>query len=170
VVDAVHDAGHGRVPCIGNGDIRTPFDAGRMVERTTCDGVMIGRAAVGAPWLLRDTAAYMATGELPEPPTLRDRLELLRTHFGHLLDLRGERVAVSVIRQRLARYSPHLGPSKPLHVSMNAARDAGEVEAAIDGLIEASGPAADEVPVTWRDRAAIFAHEAAARRREPAKA
>ncbi len=168
VVDAVHAAGDGRVPCIGNGDVRTPFDARRMMGRTGCDGVMIGRAAVGAPWLPRDTAALLATGDLPEPPTLRDRLELLRTHFRHVLQHRGERVAVSVIRQRLARYSPHLGPSKPLHVEMNAARSADQIDAAINAFIEQSGPAADEVPVTWQDRAEIFAHEAAARAHEPA--
>ncbi|MHC4996383.1 MAG: tRNA dihydrouridine synthase [Planctomycetota bacterium] len=74
VVDAVHEAGGGEVPCIGNGDVKTPFDARAMIEATGCDGVMIARAALGAPWIFRDTHALLSTGAISEELTLRQRL------------------------------------------------------------------------------------------------
>ena len=60
---------HPRVPVIGNGDIKTPHDARQMLDATGCQGVMIGRGALGQPWIFRDTAHYLATGTLLEPLT-----------------------------------------------------------------------------------------------------
>src|SRR5688500_5495171 len=67
-----------RIPVIGNGDVRTPQDAARMVAATRCAGVMIGRGALSAPWLFRDTWSYLTTGEIPAPPTLEEKCQLMR--------------------------------------------------------------------------------------------
>ena len=56
------------IPVIGNGDVKTPHDAKRMIEHTGCAGVMIGRGALSHPWLFRDTWSYLTTGVVPEPP------------------------------------------------------------------------------------------------------
>ena len=74
-----------RIPVIGNGDIRTPQDAVRMIEETGCDAVMIGRAASSNPWIFRQIADYVATGRYDEP-TETDRYRLLSGYFRSLMD------------------------------------------------------------------------------------
>ena len=74
-----------RIPVIGNGDIRTPQDAVRMVQETGCDAVMIGRAAASNPWIFRQIADYLATGCYDEP-TEADRHRLLSGYFRSLMD------------------------------------------------------------------------------------
>jgi len=73
-----------RIPVIGNGDVRVPQDAVRMIEETTCDAVMIGRAASSNPWIFRQIADYLATGTYSEPSEL-DRYNLLSSYFRSLI-------------------------------------------------------------------------------------
>jgi tRNA-dihydrouridine synthase B len=73
-----------RIPVIGNGDIRVPQDAVRMIEETACDAVMIGRAASSNPWIFRQIADYIATGRYTEPSEL-DRYNLLAGYFRSLI-------------------------------------------------------------------------------------
>lgn len=155
VTVAVREAGAGRVPCIGNGDIHTPFDAAHMIEHTGCDGVMIGRAALGAPWICRDTHTLLEAGCLGDELTLRQRLECVKLHFAHMLHYRGAHRAVMRMRQCISAYSRHLGPSRALQ---SAVRGLTEMEAdrfdtVVDEFIDASGAAADRVPITWAERA-----------------
>jgi tRNA-dihydrouridine synthase B len=101
---------HPQVAVIGNGDVTSPQLAKRMFEVTGCDAVMIGRGALGQPWIFRDTATYLATGELPPPLSRVERATLVLQHFDHLLRLRGERVALNTMRSRMSWYSQHLQP------------------------------------------------------------
>jgi len=101
---------HPDVPVIGNGDVREPADVKHMMDVTGCQGVMIGRGALGQPWIFRDAAHYLATGQLPSPYPMADRINCVVAHFENLLAYRGERVALNTIRQRVSRYSPYLQP------------------------------------------------------------
>lgn len=74
-----------QIPVIGNGDVRTPQDAVRMIEETGCDAVMIGRAASSNPWIFRQIADYLATGRYDEP-TDADRYQLLSGYFRSLIE------------------------------------------------------------------------------------
>jgi len=69
-----------RVPLIGNGDVKTPEDAKKMLESTGCDGVMVGRAAIGDPWALARIRAGMMGDPIPEAPSLEERIETARDH------------------------------------------------------------------------------------------
>ncbi|MBI1371689.1 MAG: tRNA dihydrouridine synthase DusB [Phycisphaera sp.] len=155
VVDAVHDAGGGRVPCIGNGDIRTPYDAQRMLDETGCDGVMIARAALGAPWIFRDTHTLLTTGRLDEADqlTLRQRLACVRMHFRLLLECREDRYTMNRLKQKISGYGVHLGPCKPLKRAVAAMTDPRQFDEAVDRFLDESGDAANRVPVTWVTRA-----------------
>ena len=101
---------HGDVPVIGNGDVQTPQDAKHMIDATGCAGVMIGRGALGQPWIFRDTAHYLSTGRLPPTISQSERTRIMLEHFETVVRLRGEHVALNMIRQRIRWYSPYLQP------------------------------------------------------------
>ncbi|MBO8165507.1 MAG: tRNA dihydrouridine synthase DusB [Brevibacillus sp.] len=93
-----------KIPVIGNGDVATPEDARRMLDTTGCDGVMIGRAALGNPWMLYRTIQYLTTGELPPEPTPREKVEICLLHADRLIKLKGPRVGVLEMRKHAAWY------------------------------------------------------------------
>ncbi len=93
-----------RCPVVGNGDIRSPGDALRMLQETGCNGVMIGRAAIGNPWIVRDTVHYLRTGDMLPPPTLEERIEAAVTHVTDLARTLGESRAVRHLRGQLPQY------------------------------------------------------------------
>ncbi len=139
-----------RIPVIGNGDVRTPQDAARMIAVTKCAGVMIGRGALSMPWIFRDTWAYLTTGEVPEPPTLEQRCQLMRDHFHHMKKFRGERPAVFEFRKRISWYAKQLNPCTRLREEMRVIDSTSDFEAAIDRFLEwrASRAAQTEVLAT----------------------
>lgn len=92
------------IPVIGNGDVFTPEDAKRMLEHTGCDGVMIGRGALGNPWMLYRTVHYLTTGELLPEPSPREKIRIAVLHLDRLVALKGEAVAVKEMRKHMAWY------------------------------------------------------------------
>lgn len=93
-----------KIPVIGNGDVFTPEDARRMLDTTGCDGVMIGRAALGNPWMLYRTVHYLETGELLPEPSPMEKMRIAILHMDRLVALRGERIAVREMRKHAAWY------------------------------------------------------------------
>lgn len=92
------------IPVIGNGDIFTPEDAKRMLDETGCDGVMIGRAALGNPWMLYRTIEYLTNGILLPEPSAEEKIRIAILHMDRLVDLKGEKVAVKEMRKHMAWY------------------------------------------------------------------
>ncbi|KIY22935.1 MULTISPECIES: tRNA dihydrouridine synthase DusB [Mesobacillus] len=92
------------IPVIGNGDIQTPQDAKRMLEETGADGVMIGRAALGNPWMIYRTVKYLETGELIGEPTAREKIDVSILHLDRLIALKNEHIAVREMRKHAAWY------------------------------------------------------------------
>ena len=92
------------VPFIANGDVETPQDAKRMLDHTGADGVMIGRAALGNPWMMYRTVKYLETGELMPEPSIREKMDVCLLHFERLMALKGEKVAVREMRKHASWY------------------------------------------------------------------
>ncbi|ETT74922.1 tRNA dihydrouridine synthase DusB [Paenibacillus sp. FSL R7-277] len=92
------------IPVIGNGDVNTPEDARAMLDQTGCDGVMIGRGALGNPWMLYRTIQYLDTGVLMPEPGAEEKIKVAILHMDRLIALKGEAVAVREMRKHLAWY------------------------------------------------------------------
>ncbi|MCC3380876.1 tRNA dihydrouridine synthase DusB [Paenibacillus farraposensis] len=92
------------IPVIGNGDVASPEDARRMLDLTNCDGVMIGRGALGNPWMLYRTIEYLETGKLLPDPSPEEKIRIATLHMDRLVALKGEAVAVREMRKHLAWY------------------------------------------------------------------
>ena len=74
------------IPVIGNGDIKSPEDAKKMLEYTKCDAIMIGRAALGNPWIIENTVSYLETGIIKKEPTKEDKKNMIKKHLEYLLN------------------------------------------------------------------------------------
>lgn len=92
------------IPLIGNGDVQTPQDAKRMLEETGVDGVMIGRAALGNPWMIYRTVKYLETGQLMDEPSVREKIDVCILHLDRLIALKSEYIAVREMRKHAAWY------------------------------------------------------------------
>ena len=92
------------IPVIGNGDIKTVYDAKRMLDETGCDAVMIGRAALGNPWLIRDIVKYLNEGIEPEPVSKDEKIEMCIKHMNYLLEFKPEKTAILEMRSHIAWY------------------------------------------------------------------
>ena len=90
-----------RIPVIANGDVRTPEEARRVLETTGADGLMIGRAAQGRPWLFRDIARYLETGEKAPPASLAEIRAVLLEHLEGLYQLYGDEQGARVARKHI---------------------------------------------------------------------
>jgi len=104
----VVEAMNGRVPVIGNGDVREPADAARMIAATGCDGVMIGRGALSTPWIFRDSWRRLQTGETPDPPTQAEQVATIRRYFDLMRRFRDDRFAMFQINRRVSWFAKRL--------------------------------------------------------------
>ncbi len=96
-----------RIPVIGSGDVRRPEDAARMFRETGCDGVMVGRGALGNPWLIRNILHHQS-GRDTGAPSLADRMEIIRRHLALAVDYYGEKVGTRDFRKHLLWYTKGL--------------------------------------------------------------
>ena len=94
-----------RIPVIANGDIDSPQKARAVLDATGCDAVMIGRAAQGRPWIFREVAHFLATGETLPPPTLAEVRDILLGHLEHLHAFYGEQQGLRIARKHLGWYA-----------------------------------------------------------------
>ena len=115
------------IPVIGNGDIKTCYDAKRMLEETGCDAVMIGRGCLGNPWLIRDCANYLEHGIKPIPVTLEERFLMIEKHMNYLLQIKPEKVAILELRTHAAWYLKYVPHSNQLKQALFGAKTKEEV-------------------------------------------
>jgi nifR3 family TIM-barrel protein len=121
-----------KIPVIGNGDIVTPEDACRMVEQTGCDAVMIGRTASSNPWIFRQIAQYVATGQYDIPPE-RARYELMRYYYTLLKD-NGEPDAVGKMKQFATYFTHGVRNGSKLRVEIYHKKEPAEILDCVDAF------------------------------------
>ena len=102
------------IPVIGNGDIFTPEDAKAMKEYTGCDGLMVGRAARGNPWIFKQINEYLNTGKLIDKPTSGEVKEMILKHANLIVEYKGEYTGVHEMRKHIAWYTGGLPHSAEL--------------------------------------------------------
>ena len=93
-----------KIPIFGNGDINSPEKAKLYKERYNVDGIMIGRASIGYPWIFNEIKHFFATGEHLPQPTMQDRIEAARNHLTWSMDWKGERVGIVEMRRHYTNY------------------------------------------------------------------
>ncbi len=116
------------IPVIGNGDIVRPEDAQAMLEQTGCHGVMIGRAALGRPWLFQQIVDLLSTGSYKPDPTLEERLSIALEHLRLAVGLKGEAQAVREMRKTLAGYVKGLPQAARVRDAINQTNSLVELE------------------------------------------
>lgn len=124
------------IPLMGNGDVRTPQDAQRMLDEVGCEGVMIGRAALGNPWMIYQTKHYLETGELLTEPTAREKIETAKLHLQRLVTLKGEMIASREFRQHAAYYLKGIPRAAKAKVAVNKAETQAQMIEILDELVE----------------------------------
>ncbi len=115
------------IPVIGNGDVKTPEDAKRMIDETGVTAVMMGRAALGNPWILHRTEHYLRTGELLAEPTVAEKMEIAKLHLARLVDLKGDNLASREFRQHAAYYLKGASRAAKVKVAVNQAESQAEI-------------------------------------------
>lgn len=108
-----------RIPVIGNGDIFSPEDAKAMMEKTGCDGIMIGRGARGNPWIFRAILHYFRTGEILSKPSVRDMVEMILKHTVKQIDFKGEYLGIREMRKHVGWYTAGYPGSSRLRQKVN---------------------------------------------------
>lgn len=96
------------IPVIGNGDIKSCYDAKEMIKQTSCDGIMIGRGVLGNPWLIKQCINYLKTGKKPEKPAPEEKINMIKKHCELLIKNKGEKTAIPQMRTHAAYYLKNL--------------------------------------------------------------
>lgn len=122
------------IPVVGNGDVTCWQDALRMMEETGCDGVAVGRAAQGNPWIFSQIRDAMA-GRTVAEPTNEEKLDVLTRHLHALAQLKGEAVAVREMRRHIVCYVRGMRDAARLRVKVNAITEIDEMEAALTAFM-----------------------------------
>ena len=107
------------IPVIGNGDIIDEESAKYMFEYTGVDGIMIGRGAMGNPWIFKQIQYYLETGEKLPKPTLKEKYEILKEHIELAIKEKGEKVAINEMRKHIACYTKNLKDSSAFRNEIN---------------------------------------------------
>jgi tRNA-dihydrouridine synthase B len=115
-----------KIPVFANGDIDSPTKAAEVLRYTGCDAVLIGRAAQGRPWIFREIAQYLATGETLAPPGIDEVRDILLGHLEHLHAFYGELSGVRIARKHLGWYAKDRPENAAFRVVVNRAETAAE--------------------------------------------
>jgi len=135
LIGAVKNNPRMHIPVIGNGDITGPEIALEMKNRYSVDGIMVGRAIVGNPWILREIKHYLSTEKILPPPTLYERIDSCKLHLQKSIEWKGERTAVFEMRTHYGKYFKALPDFKPFKLKLYSLEDHLEVMKLLDEIL-----------------------------------
>ena len=125
-----------KIPIIGNGDITTPQQAGRAFDTYGVDGIMIGRATFGHPWIFREIRHYLDTGEILPPMSVEERVRLAKSHLAKSIEIKGEKVGILEMRRHLSCYFKGLPDFKETRLKLVTSVSPEELYALLDYVAE----------------------------------
>lgn len=128
-----------RIPIIGNGDIDSGPKAREMFDRYGVDGVMIGRATYGRPWIFREVKHFLETGEVMPQPSVAERVEIAKEHLAKSLEIKGGRVGILEMRRHLSNYFKGLPNFKETRLKLVTLFDPNELYATLDSIADRWG-------------------------------
>lgn len=121
------------IPVIGNGDIKTALDARRMLDETGCDAVMVGRAALGNPWVIKQMVSYVEDGVLLEEPTFDEKIDQCLSHAQRLIKMEGEKNAIRQMRGHAPWYMKGLKSSAQIKNALSRIDTYQQLESILEG-------------------------------------
>ncbi len=121
------------IPVIGNGDVKTALDASRMLEETGCDAVMVGRAALGNPWVIKQMVSYVEEGILLEEPTFDEKIDQCLGHAQRLIAMEGEKNAMRQMRGHAPWYMKGLKSSAQIKNALSRIDTYQQLESILEG-------------------------------------
>lgn len=122
------------IPVIGNGDVTDGVTAAKLLAETGCDGVMIGRAARGNPWLFREVIAYLEDGRTLPPPDIEEKKRMILRHAALQLETKGEYIGVREMRKHLSWYTAGMPGSARLRQRINSAERFEEIAELVESM------------------------------------
>lgn len=140
------------IPIIGNGDIDGPEKAEEMLKRYGVDGLMIGRATYGRPWIFREIKHYFKHGSPMPPLSIREKVAIARLHFSKSLEHKGERTGIFEMRRHFSSYFKGIPHFKEIRLQLVTSTDPEEIYRLLDRIAEQFGdfvPGADINPSPW---------------------
>jgi nifR3 family TIM-barrel protein len=121
-----------KIPIFGNGDVDSPQKALEYKNKYGVDGIMIGRAAIGYPWFFREVKHYFATGETLPPPTIEERIDVIRQHLRASVAWKGPRIGIFEMRRHYANYLKGIINIKPLRSKLVMLNTMEEIEETLE--------------------------------------
>jgi nifR3 family TIM-barrel protein len=125
------------IPVFGNGDIDSPQKALEYKNRYGVDGIMIGRAAIGYPWIFAEIKHFLKHGVRPAPPTMAERVRTAKKHLDFSVRWKGDRIGIFEMRRHYTNYFKGIPDFKPFRARLVEADSHGDVIAILDEVIEA---------------------------------
>jgi len=122
------------IPIFGNGDIDSPQKAVEYKNKYGVDGIMIGRASIGYPWIFREIKHFVATGEILDPPTIEERVDAARRHLKHSIEWKGERLGIVEMRRHYTNYFRGFRNIKPYRSRLVTTYESENVFALLDEI------------------------------------
>ena len=142
LIGAVKNNPRMRIPIIGNGDIHSAVQAREAFDKYGVDGIMVGRASFGHPWIFTEIRHLLDTGEELPPMSVQDRVALAKRHFQLSLDLKGPVTGVYEMRRHLSCYFKGLRDFKDTRIKLVTSKDPAEIMATLDYVAQRWGPEA----------------------------
>jgi tRNA-dihydrouridine synthase B len=152
LIGAVKSNPRMHIPIIGNGDITTPVEAKEAFDRFGVDGIMIGRAAVGKPWLFGHVKHYLNTGELLPDPTVSEKVDMARLQFSKSLEIKSAPVGVYEMRRHFSNYFKGLPHFKEMRLKLLTTLEVDEIFALLEQIREMYGDHRPEVAGGFWDK------------------